>query len=130
MLIADGLRVSWVDTLTGPTWGVMTSASLAVAVIARAPAPERGMVTKLAIKRVDWLLRKHEVTANFHVITPTGFRIIADYRVNRDTIGEVTTQVGRALTPPECLPTGAPVQQSGSAAYSSPACARSKEPSV
>lgn len=45
-----------VDALAGATLGVMTSASLAVAMIGQALAQARGLVTKHAIKQVDRLL--------------------------------------------------------------------------
>ena len=50
------LHAKRVDSLAGATLGVMTSASLAVAVIGQALAQARGLVTKHAIKQVDRLL--------------------------------------------------------------------------
>jgi hypothetical protein len=45
-----------IDSLANGTLGVMTSASLAVAVIGQALAQARGLLTKHAIKQVDRLL--------------------------------------------------------------------------
>jgi hypothetical protein len=50
-----------VDALAGATLGVMTSASLAVAMIGQALAQGRGLVTKHAIKQVDRLLSNQKV---------------------------------------------------------------------
>ena len=48
-----------VDSLAAATLGVMTGASLAVAMVGgQAPAQARGLVTKHAIKQVDRLLRQ------------------------------------------------------------------------
>src|SRR6201992_1777563 len=45
-----------IDSLAGATLGVMTAASLAVAMIGHALAQARGLVTKHAVKQVDRLL--------------------------------------------------------------------------
>ena len=50
-----------VDSLADATLGVMTSASLAVAVIGQALAQARGLVTKHAIKQVDRLLSNQNI---------------------------------------------------------------------
>jgi hypothetical protein len=50
-----------VDALAGATLGVMTSASLAVAMIGQALAQARGLITKHAIKQVDRLLSNQKV---------------------------------------------------------------------
>jgi hypothetical protein len=55
-LYEQDLHSKRVDALAGATLGVMTSASLAVAVIGQALAQARGLVTKHAIKQVDRLL--------------------------------------------------------------------------
>jgi hypothetical protein len=55
------LHAKRVDSLAGATLGVMTSASLAVAVIGQALAQARGLVTKHAIKQVDRLLSNHGI---------------------------------------------------------------------
>jgi hypothetical protein len=59
--------------LADATLGVMTSASLAVAVIGQALAQARGLVTKHAIKQVDRLLSNQSIDVwdSF----PAGFRI-------------------------------------------------------
>ena len=49
------------NSLAGATLGVMTSASLAVAVIGQALAQARGLVTKHAIKQVDRLLSNQNI---------------------------------------------------------------------
>src|SRR6201995_5760590 len=50
------LHAKRVDSLAAATLGVMTGASLAVAMIGQALAQARGLVTKHAIKQVDRLL--------------------------------------------------------------------------
>ena len=47
---------SGVDALAAATLGVMTGASLAVAMIGQALAQARGLVTKHAVKQVDRLM--------------------------------------------------------------------------
>ena len=55
-LYAHGLHAKRVDSPAAATLGVMTGASLAVAMIGQALAQARGLVTKHAIKQVDRLL--------------------------------------------------------------------------
>src|SRR5271157_3984385 len=55
-LYGPDLHAKRVDALAGATLGVMTDASLAVAVIGQALAQARGLVTKHAIKQVDRLM--------------------------------------------------------------------------
>ena len=55
-LYGPDLHAKRVDSLAGATLGVMTGASLAVAVIGQALAQARGLVTKHAVKQVDRLL--------------------------------------------------------------------------
>src|SRR5215203_1913888 len=55
-LYGSDLHAKRVDALAGATLGVMTGASLAVAMIGQALAQARGLVTKHAVKQVDRLL--------------------------------------------------------------------------
>ncbi|MBY0333040.1 MAG: IS4 family transposase [Acetobacteraceae bacterium] len=55
-LYGPDLHAKRVDALAGATLGVMTGASLAVAVIGQALAQARGLVTRHAVKQVDRLL--------------------------------------------------------------------------
>src|SRR5215204_7738009 len=55
-LYGSDLHAKRVDALAGATLGVMTGASLAVAMISQALAQARGLVTKHAVKQVDRLL--------------------------------------------------------------------------
>lgn len=55
-LYGRDLHAKRVDSLAGATLGVMTAASLAVAVIGHALAQARGLTTKHAVKQVDRLL--------------------------------------------------------------------------
>ena len=55
-LYGPDLHAKRVNALAGATLGVMTGASLAVAVIGQALAQARGLVTKHAVKQVDRLL--------------------------------------------------------------------------
>jgi hypothetical protein len=55
-LYGPDLHAKRVDALAGATLGVMTGASLAVAMIGQVLAQARGLVTKHAVKQVDrWL---------------------------------------------------------------------------
>ncbi len=60
-LYEHDLHAKRVDSLAGATLGVMTSASLAVAMIGQALALARGLVTKHAIKQVDRLLSNQQI---------------------------------------------------------------------
>ena len=55
-LYGPDLHAKRIDALAGATLGVMTGASLAVAMIGQALAQARGLVTKHAVKQVDRLL--------------------------------------------------------------------------
>src|ERR1700760_4940611 len=55
-LYGHDLHAKRVDSLAAATLGVMTGASLAVAMIGQALAQARGLVTKHAIKQVDRLM--------------------------------------------------------------------------
>src|SRR6202451_4214145 len=55
-LYGQALHAKRVDSLAAATLGVMTGASLAVAMIGQALAQARRLVTKHAIKQVDRLL--------------------------------------------------------------------------
>jgi hypothetical protein len=55
------LHAKRVASLAGATLGIMTSASLAVAIIGQALAQARGLVTKHAIKQVDRLLSNQNI---------------------------------------------------------------------
>ena len=55
-LYGHDLHAKRVDALAGATLGVMTGASLAVAMIGQALAQARGLVTKHAVKQVDRLM--------------------------------------------------------------------------
>ena len=60
-LYGPDLHAKRVDALAGATLGVMTGASLAVAMIGQALAQARGLVTKHAVKQVDRLLSNHGI---------------------------------------------------------------------
>ncbi len=60
-LYEHDLHAKRVDSLAGATLGVMTSASLAVAMIGQALAQARGLMTKHAIKQVDRLLSNQKI---------------------------------------------------------------------
>jgi hypothetical protein len=61
-LYGPDLHAKRIDSLAGATLGVMTAASLAVAVIGHALAQARGGVTRHAVKQVDRLLSNDGVT--------------------------------------------------------------------
>jgi Transposase DDE domain len=60
-LYGPELHAQSVDSLAGATFGVMTAASLAVAMIGHALAQARGLVTKHAVKQVDRLLSNNGI---------------------------------------------------------------------
>src|SRR5215203_1612978 len=55
-VLSEDIHAKRVDSLANAALGVMTDASLAVAVIGRSLAQARGLLTKHAVKRVDRLL--------------------------------------------------------------------------
>ena len=55
--IGHALHARRVESLADATLGIMTGASLAVAVIGQAVAQARGLITKHAVKQVERLLR-------------------------------------------------------------------------
>ena len=58
----DGdIHAKRIDSLANATLGVMTSASLAVAMIGQSLAQARGLLTKHAVKQVDRLLSNHGI---------------------------------------------------------------------
>lgn len=61
-VIGHDLHAKRVESLTNATLGVMTGASLAVALIGQALAQARGLVTKHAVKQVDRLLSNHGIS--------------------------------------------------------------------
>src|SRR5271163_4881712 len=60
-LYGQALHAKRVDSLAAATLGVMTGASLAVAMIGQALAQARGLVTKHAIKQVDRMLSNNGI---------------------------------------------------------------------
>jgi hypothetical protein len=60
-LYGSDLHAKRVDSLAGATLGVMTAASLAVAMIGHALAQARGLMTKHAVKQVDRLLSNNGI---------------------------------------------------------------------
>jgi len=60
-LYGPELHAKRMDSLAGATLGVMTAASLAVAMIGHALARARGLVTKHAVKQVDRLLSNNSI---------------------------------------------------------------------
>src|ERR671911_2562197 len=55
-VLSEDIHAKRVDSLANAALGVMTGASLAVAVIGRSMAQARGLLTKHAVKQVDRLL--------------------------------------------------------------------------
>ena len=60
-LYGSDLHAKRVESLAGATLGVMTAASLAVAMIGHALAQARGLITKHAVKQVDRLLSNNGI---------------------------------------------------------------------
>src|SRR3712207_1517793 len=62
--VLDGdIHTKRVESLANATLGVMTGASLGVAIIGRSLAQARGLLTKHAVKQVDRLLSNHRIEA-------------------------------------------------------------------
>src|SRR3954467_5506510 len=55
-ILSEDIHAKRVDSLANATLGVMTGASLAVAMIGKSLAQARGLLTKHAVKQVDRLL--------------------------------------------------------------------------
>src|SRR5215207_29182 len=62
-VLDEDIHTKRVASLANATLGVMTGASLGVAVIGKSPAQARGLLTKHAVKPVDRLLSKHRIDA-------------------------------------------------------------------
>jgi DDE family transposase len=62
-ILAEDIHAKRVDSLANAALGVMTGASLAVAMIGKSLAQARGLVTKHAVKRVDRLLSNPRIEA-------------------------------------------------------------------
>src|ERR671912_1229557 len=62
-VLAEDIHTKRVESLANATLGVMTGASLAVAVIGRSMAQARGLLTKHAVKQVDRLLSNPRIEA-------------------------------------------------------------------
>jgi Transposase DDE domain len=62
--VLDGdIHTKRVDSLANATLGVMTGASLGVAIVGKSLAQARGLLTKHAVKQVDRLLSNHRIDA-------------------------------------------------------------------
>src|SRR5215203_7214950 len=62
-VLSEDIHAKRVDSLANATLGVMTGASLGVAVIGKSLAQARGLVTKHAVKQVDRLLSNPRIEA-------------------------------------------------------------------
>jgi hypothetical protein len=62
-VLDEDIHTKRVDSLANATLGVMTGASLGVAIIGRSLAQARGLLTKHAVKQVDRLLSNHRIDA-------------------------------------------------------------------
>ena len=64
-VLDEDIHTKRVDSLANATLGVMTGASLGVAVIGKSLAQARGLLTKHAVKQVDRLLINPRIEAVF-----------------------------------------------------------------
>jgi hypothetical protein len=64
-ILSEDIHAKRVDSLANATLGVMTGASLAVAMIGKSLAQARGLLTKHAVKQVDRLLSNPRIEAVF-----------------------------------------------------------------
>jgi hypothetical protein len=62
-ILSEDIHAKRVDSLANATLGVMTGASLAVAMIGKSLAQARGLLTKHAVKQVDRLLSNPRIEA-------------------------------------------------------------------
>ena len=62
-VLSEDIHAKRVDSLSNAALGVMTGASLAVAMIGRSLAQARGLLTKHAVKQVDRLLSNPGIEA-------------------------------------------------------------------
>ena len=69
-VLSEDIHAKWVDSLANAALGVMTGASLAVAMIGRSLAQARGLLTKHAVKQVDRLLSNPGIEAIFATWVP------------------------------------------------------------
>src|SRR4051794_18000573 len=64
-VLSEDIHAKRVDSLANAALGVMTGASLAVAMIGRSLAQARSLLTKHAVKQVDRLLSNPRIEAVF-----------------------------------------------------------------
>ena len=64
-VLDEDINTKRVDSLANATLGVMTGASLGVAIIGKSLAQARGLLTKHAVKQVDRLLSNPRIEAVF-----------------------------------------------------------------
>ena len=69
-VLAEDIHTKRVESLANATLGVMTGASLAVAMIGKSLAQARGLLPKHAIKQVDRLLSNSKLEAVFATWVP------------------------------------------------------------
>src|SRR5919107_484802 len=69
-VLAEDIHTKRVESLANATLGVMTGASLAVAMIGKSLAQARGLLPKHAIKQVDRLLSNPRIEAGFATWVP------------------------------------------------------------
>src|SRR5215218_7374262 len=69
-ILDEDIHTKRVDSLANATLGVMTGASLGVAIIGKSLAQARGLLPKHAIKQVDRLLSNRKLGTS----SPPGFR--------------------------------------------------------
>src|SRR4051795_8662145 len=72
-VLDSDIHAKRVDSLANATLGVMTGASLGVAIIGQSLAQARGLVTKHAVKQVDRLLSNRQLEAWDIFATPGPF---------------------------------------------------------
>ena len=81
-VLSEDIHAKRVDSLANAALGVMTGASLAVAMIGRSLAQARGLLTKHAVKQVDRLLSNPGIEAwdNLRHVGPGDGRVAYRHR--------------------------------------------------
>ena len=108
-ILDEDIHTKRVDSLANATLGVMTGASLGVAIIGKSLAQARGLLPKHAIKQVDRLLsnRKLEAWDLFATWVPelVGSRtdlIVADFDADGHLALKLVTRHGRRWSGSAC----------------------------
>ena len=99
-ILSEDTHAKRVDCLANAALGVMTGASLAVAMIGKSLAQARGLLTKHAVKQVDRLLsnpriKAWDIFATPEMVGPRKDIVVADFDADGHLALKLVTRHGR-----------------------------------